>query len=74
MNRWDWSGTFKKISTWLGILAAASGAGLLAYATMPDRAQELFPDWALMALGITTVVPAMLVGAATAYRQKNLEC
>lgn len=72
MNRWDWTGTTKKISTWLGILSAASGAGLVAYATLPERAQLLFPDWTLMVLGVTTVIPSALVGAATAYKQKNV--
>lgn len=72
MTRWNWEGTFKKISTWLGILAASSGAGLVAYATLPARAQELFPDWTLLVLGVTTVVPSALVGAATAYKQKGV--
>lgn len=70
--RWDWSNTFKKISTWLGLLSGGSGSALLAYATMPDRVQNLVPDAALLALGVLTVVPAFAVGVATAYKQSGL--
>lgn len=72
-ERFDWSNTFAKISTWLGILSGGSGAALLAYATMPDRAQNLVPDAALLILGGLTVVPAFAVGVATAYKQKNIQ-
>lgn len=71
-ERFDWTNTFKKISTWLGILSGGSGAALLAYATMPDRAQNLVPDAALLLLGGLTVIPAFAVGVATAYRQSGL--
>lgn len=72
-ERFDWTNTCKKVSTWLGILSGASGSALLAYATMPDRVQNLLPDWSLLLLGGCTVIPAFAVGAATAYRQKSLD-
>lgn len=70
--RFDWSDTFKKISTWLGILSGGSGTALLAYATMPERAQNIVPDWAVLVLGALIVVPAFAVGVATAYKQAGL--
>lgn len=71
--RWDWSCLWVRISTWLAIASAAATAGLGAYALMPERAQALFPDWALIALGAVAVGTAMAVPVATSFRQRGLE-
>lgn len=62
----------KKWSTWLAVLAASAAAGLGAYAIMPERAQLLIPDWALMAMGAVSVVSALLVPLATAIAQPKI--
>ena len=72
-RRWDWSCLWLRLSTWLAIASAASTAGLGAYALMPERAQALFPDWALVALGVVAVGSAIAIPVATSFRQRGLE-
>lgn len=72
-QRWDWSHVWGRLSTWLAIAAASATSGLGAYALMPERAQALFPDWALVALGAVAVGAAIGVPVATSFRQRGLE-
>lgn len=62
----------KRISTWLATVSASAAAGLAAYAVMPARAQDAFPEWTLTALGICAVGSALLVPLATSFKQKSL--
>lgn len=70
--RFDFTDMLAKASTWLALLSTASGAALIAYAAMPERAQALFPDWTLAALGGLAVGSAFLVPVATSFKQRNL--
>lgn len=72
-ERFNFRHVMRRLSTWLGVLSAMATAGLGAYAVMPQRAQELFPDWALLVLGAVAVGSALLVPLATSFRQKGLE-
>lgn len=68
--RFNWQGVARRASTWLAILSAAATAGLGAYALMPERAQDVFPDWVLITMGGLAVGSAFLVPVATSFRQK----
>lgn len=72
MKAFNWQNVSKRISTWLGLVSASSAAGLAAYAVMPGRAQDAFPEWTLTALGIAAVASALLVPVATSFRQPAL--
>ena len=63
---------YKKYTTWLGVLAASMGGGLAIYATLPERAQALFPDWALGTMSIIAVVSGLLVPVAAAISQPKI--
>jgi len=69
-HRFDFSGLARRISTWLALLSAAATAALGAYALMPARAQDVFPEWVLITLGALAVGSAFLVPVATSFRQK----
>lgn len=69
-HRFDFSGLARRISTWLALLSAAATAALGAYALMPQRAQDVFPEWVLITLGGLAVGSAFLVPVATSFRQK----
>lgn len=68
--RFDFYRWTARISTWLAAISASCAAGLGAYAIMPMRAQDAFPEWALVALGVTSVVAALGVPIATSFKQK----
>lgn len=70
MKRFDWAGVHRRISTWLAIIAASATAGLGAFALMPQRAQDTFPDWTLNLLAYLAVGSAALVPVATSFKQK----
>lgn len=59
----------RKWSTWLALASAMATAGLGAYVLLPERAQMLMPDWALMAMGGVAIGAAMLVPLATSIAQ-----
>lgn len=63
-QRFDFDGVTKRLSTWL---SGTSATALVAFAALPERVQDTFPEWALLALGFVTVV---LVPVATSFRQK----
>jgi hypothetical protein len=69
-DRFNWQGVAGRASTWLATLAAAAAAALGAYALMPERAQNLFPEWGLIVLGSLAVGGAFLVPVATSFKQK----
>ena len=73
MKRFDFDGVLKRLSIWLAVLSASATAALGAYALMPERAQNLFPEWALITLGALAVGSAFLVPVATSFRQKSLQ-
>lgn len=62
---------WKKWSTWLGVMSGVSGVILTTFNTWPARLQELTPDWALSALGVT-VAAGLLVPAATSIAQRSI--
>lgn len=64
---------FKKWSTWLAALAAASAAGIAAYGAMPTSAQDVFPHWLLVVLSTTAVVAPTLIPLATSIQQANIQ-
>lgn len=72
MSRFDFAGVARRLSTTLGIVSASASAGLGAYTVMPERAQALFPDWAVVAMGAVAVGAALLVPIATSFRQPGL--
>jgi len=72
MSRFDFRCVTKRASTWFGALAAFSGGALGAYALAPTRAQELVPDWALLALIGLAIVGGGGVAVATSFKQKHL--
>lgn len=69
-DRFDWAGVARRASTWLAVVSAAATAALGAYALMPERAQQAFPEWALISLGVLAVGSAFLVPVATSFKQK----
>ena len=72
MKRFDFDGVLKRLSTWLAVASAAATAALGAYALMPERARNLFPEWALITLGALAVGSAFLVPVATSFKQRGL--
>lgn len=68
--RFNWQGVARRASTWLAILSAAATAGLGTYALMPERAQNVFPEWMLITMGGLAVGSAFLVPVATSFKQK----
>lgn len=70
--RFDFTDMLAKASTWLALVSTASGGALVAYAALPERAQNLFPDWTLLLLGALAVGCAGLVPVATSFKQRNL--
>lgn len=62
----------KKWSTWLAAFSGSTAAGLYAYMQLPMEMQDKFPSWFTTALGIASVVGAMLVPAATSIQQRNI--
>lgn len=71
-HRFDFSNLLIRASTWLALLSAASTAALGAYALMPERVQNIFPEWALVALGGMAVGAAFLIPVATSFKQRRL--
>ena len=71
-NRFDFTNWLARSSTWLGILAASSAGGLVFYATMPERVQNLMPDWTLLALGGIGMACGIATPIATSFKQRNL--
>lgn len=63
----------RKWSTWLALASACTTAALGAYALLPERAQLLIPDAALLVLGGTAVLSALLVPLATSLSQPKLQ-
>lgn len=64
---------YRKWSTWLAVASASSTTAMGAYALLPERAQLLIPDWALLVLGGTAVLSALLVPLATSLAQPKLQ-
>lgn len=57
---------YKKASTWL---AGTLGSAVMAYALLPERVQDAFPEWALAVVGALIV---FLVPAAVQIKQPGL--
>ncbi|MGH8075633.1 MAG: hypothetical protein ACREO4_16405 [Lysobacter sp.] len=72
MKRFDFRCVTKRASTYCGALAAFAGGALGAYALAPTRAQDLVPDWALLALIGLAILGGGGVALATSFKQKNL--
>lgn len=64
-ERFDFSGVMRRASTWLSGISAGS---LIAFAALPEEIKRVFPDWTLLALGVTAVV---LVPVATSFQQRR---
>jgi hypothetical protein len=71
-NRFDFTSWMARASTWLAMLSAASTASLGAYALMPERVQNAFPDGVLVGLGGMAIGAAFLIPVATSFKQRNL--
>lgn len=67
----------RKWSTWWAFISASAGAaataGFGAYVLMPERAQNLMPDWLLVVLGGVAVASAIMVPVATSLCQSSLK-
>lgn len=63
----------RKWSTWLALASACATAALGAYALLPERVQLLIPDAALLVLGVTAILSALLVPLATSLAQPKLQ-
>lgn len=70
-NRFNWRNVATRISTWLAVVSASATAGLGAYALLPNRVQESFPEWSLLTMGVLAVGSALLIPVATSFRQKG---
>ena len=70
--RFDWSHLFARVSTWLALVSAAATAALGAYALMPQRVQDVFPEWVLIVLGGMAVSAAFLIPVATSFKQRGI--
>ncbi len=73
MSRFQFEGVLRRLSTWLAATSASATAALGAYALMPTRVQDLFPEWALLVLGVLAVGSAFLIPVATSFKQRSLE-
>lgn len=62
----------KKWSTWLAAVSVSCQAGMYAYMQLPMQVQDQFPTWFLTALGIGSVISALLVPAATSIQQRSI--
>lgn len=71
-ERFDFRHVTRRLSTWLGLLSTMAISGLGAYAMLPQRAQELFPDVVLLILGAVAVGSGLLIPLATSYKQPGL--
>lgn len=71
MNRWNFRGLARRISTWLGIAGAAAGSALAAHVALPASAQVAFPQPVLAGLGLIVVLAAASVPLATSFRQSK---
>lgn len=71
MKRFDFYGVMARVSTLLALLSASATAGLGAYALMPERVQNLFPEWALITMGVLAVGSALAIPVATSFKQKR---
>lgn len=71
-NRFDFTNALARISTWAGVLAGSAGASLLAYAAMPQRVQDIVPDWAIGVLAALSVGVPFLNVLFTSFKQRNL--
>jgi hypothetical protein len=71
-HRFDFTNVFARLSTWAGILAGAAGVSLLAYSGLPQRAQDLVPDWAVSILTALSVGVPFLMFLLTSFKQKNM--
>lgn len=76
----DASKVLRKASTWVAALAAAlsstAGAALLAYAQLPQRAQDQIGDAYLALLAHTSIAGgavAFLIPLATSWAQRGLQ-
>ncbi|MBB4126235.1 hypothetical protein GGR77_001525 [Xanthomonas translucens] len=69
-HRFDFAGWASRISTWLAVMAACAAGALGAYAVMPERVQNLMPEWLLIALGAIAMGAAFLVPVATSFKQR----
>lgn len=67
--KFDFSNLFKKISTWLGLVATAAASALAFYSELPALIQAYVPESVLQLL---TVLAALAVPVATSYKQKSL--
>lgn len=71
-KRFDFTSVMARSSTWLAVIAASSAGGLVFYATMPERVQNLMPDWTLLALGGIGMACGIATPFATSFKQRNL--
>ncbi len=72
-RRFNFYGVMARVSTLLALLSASATAGLGAYALLPERVQNTFPDWALVTLGALAVGAALLVPVATSFKQARFQ-
>lgn len=71
-DRFDFTDLLVRASTWLALLSAAATAALGAYAVMPSRVQDAFPEHLLAILGGTAMLAAFLIPVATSFKQRGL--
>lgn len=68
-KRFDWTGLWRRLSTWLGLLTLAQGGAMIAFAQAPAEWKAMLPN----AVGGYLLLGMMLTGAltpiATSFKQ-----
>lgn len=72
MKRFDFDGVLKRLSTWLGVLAGATGGAAAAYIALPADWQAHYPVALAKGMAMTSVLCGFLTPVATSFRQKGL--
>lgn len=72
-KRFDWTGLWRRLSTWLGLLTLAQGGAMIAFSQAPPEWKALLPN----AVGGWLLIGMMLTGAltpiATSFKQRSLQ-
>ena len=69
-KRFDWTGLWSRVSTWMSILTVAQGGAAAAFVAAPQEWRDAFPGWLGVALLCGSMATGAMVPVATSYLQK----